>query len=126
MSTIEITSDNLDATLDKGGIVLLDFWAGWCAPCRTFAPTFEAAAQKHPDIIFGKVDTEAQQQLAREFEIRSIPTVAAFRDGIGVVVQPGVLVPLGLEALIAHVRGLDMEALRKKMDEEQVPSFDEE
>lgn len=121
MKPIEITAENLDQTLDKGGIVLLDFWASWCAPCRTFGPLFEAAAARHPDIVFGKVDTEAQTGIARDFEIRAIPTVAAFRDGVGVYMQPGALDAAGLDELIEHVRGLDMEKVRKQMEEEMPP-----
>lgn len=121
MKPIEITSQNLDATLDKGGIVLLDFWASWCAPCRSFAPIFEAAAARHPDIVFGKIDTEAQTDIARDFEVRAIPTIAAFREGLGIHMQPGALNADSLDELIAHVRGLDMEKVKKDMDEDVPP-----
>lgn len=115
MPTREITIDTLEPTIADHGIVLLDFWAAWCGPCRMFAPTFERAAEQHPDIAFGKVDTEDQQQLAADFRITSIPTLMAFRDGIRVFSQPGALPPEQLEQLIAGVRGLDMDDVRRQL-----------
>ena len=116
MTSRAITIDTLEPTIAEGGIVLLDFWAAWCGPCRMFAPTFERAAAQHPDIVFGKVDTEDQQQLAAAFRITSIPTLMAFRDGILVFSQPGALPPEQLEQLIAGVRGLDMDDVRRQLD----------
>ena len=109
MATQAITIENFNETV-KEGIVLLDFWASWCGPCRQFAPIYEAASEQHGDIVFGKVDTEDQQELAREFGITSIPTVMAFRDGVRVFSQPGAL-PKN------QVEGLDMDDVRRKIEE---------
>ncbi len=114
MATLEMTEQNFDSTVDRG-IVLIDWWAAWCGPCRAFAPTFEAASERHPDIVFGKVDTDAQRRLAGGFGIRAIPTLMAFRDGILVFAQPGVLPAPVLEELIGKVRALDMDAVRKEL-----------
>ena len=106
--TIEITKDNFKQTVEKGGMVVLDFWAQWCGPCRMFAPTFEAAAAANPDITFGKVNTDEQQELAGAFEIRSIPTLLIFRDKVMLYAQPGALPKAAFDDLISQVKALDM------------------
>ncbi len=118
MATQEITIDNLDSTIDNNDIVFLDFWAAWCGPCRMFGPVFEKAAETHSDIVFGKIDTEAQQELAAGFGIRSIPTLMAFRENILVFSQPGALNGSQLEQVIDAVKGLDMEDVRAKVAEQ--------
>lgn len=115
MATREITLETIETTINDSGIVLLDFWAAWCGPCRMFGPVFEKSSEEHPDIVFGKVDTEAQQQLAAGFRITSIPTLMAFRDGILVFSQPGALPAPQLEQVITAVEGLDMDDVRRQI-----------
>jgi thioredoxin 1 len=115
MSAIEITADNFEGTVTKDGIVLLDFWAEWCGPCKRFAPVFEAAAEKHPDITWGKIDTEAQQELAGALRITSIPTLMVFRDAVLVFRQAGALPAQALEQLVEQVRKLDMDEVKKEI-----------
>lgn len=115
MATVALTKDTFTDTIARDGIVLVDWWAGWCGPCRMFAPVFERASDNHPDIIFGKVDTEAEQDIAMAARISSIPTLMAFRDGILVFAQPGALPAAALEQVIKAVRELDMVEVRKQI-----------
>jgi thioredoxin 1 len=114
MALIDVTAENFEETI-KEGIVLLDWWASWCGPCRAFAPIFSAAADQHADITFGKIDTEEQEELAGAFGIRSIPTIMVFRDGVLLLSQPGMLPAETLDELIGQVRALDMDEVRREM-----------
>ncbi|MFT3945238.1 MAG: thioredoxin [Ancrocorticia sp.] len=116
MASIAVTAENFEDTV-KEGIVLLDFWASWCGPCRQFAPVFEKASETHTDVVFGKIDTEDQQELAGGFNVTAIPTIMAFRDGVRIFEQAGALPGPALEDLIRQIRGLDMDAVRAKIAE---------
>jgi len=115
MATVALTKDNFDQTIQENDTVFIDFWAEWCGPCRSFAPTYESTSEKYPDIVFGKVDTEDQPELAGAFGIRSIPTLMVFRDQIVLYAQPGAIPGNMLESLVTQVNELDMDQVRAQI-----------
>jgi thioredoxin 1 len=119
MATVDVTSENFNEIITQNDFVIVDFWAPWCGPCKGFAPVFEELSEKYPDIVFAKVNTEDQQQLAAEFQIRSIPTLMIFREQIILFSQPGALQGSQLEQVIDQAKGLDMDQVRKDIEEQQ-------
>jgi thioredoxin 1 len=120
MATIELTKENFEATINGNDTVLVDYWAPWCGPCRQFAPVFESMSESHPGVVFAKVNTEEEQEIAGHFQIRSIPTLMVFREQIVVFSQPGALPPAGLESIIEKVAALDMNEVRRQVVEQQL------
>ncbi|HTA21759.1 MAG TPA: thioredoxin [Polyangia bacterium] len=122
MATVTLTAQNFQEHVEKPGILLIDWWATWCGPCRAFAPIYEQAADKHADVVFGKIDTDAQQELAAAYEIRSIPTLMIFRDGVHVFARPGMMPGPALDDLVEKVKALDMAEVHRKVAEQEAES----
>jgi len=122
MATVELTNENFDDVVQGNGIVFVDFWASWCGPCKVFAPVYEVASDQHPEVVFAKVDTEAQSDFAGSFGIQSIPTLMIFREQILVFSQPGALPAQALEELITQAAALDMDEVRRQVEQQSVPS----
>lgn len=119
MATLPLTEESFEHTVTQDGIVLVDFWASWCGPCRMFAPVYEKASETHEDLTFASIDTEAEQMLAGALQISSIPTLMAFRDGILVFKQSGMVPAAGLDDIVRQLKALDMDAIRKEIEEER-------
>jgi thioredoxin 1 len=125
VAAVELTAASFEQTVNESPILLIDFWAPWCGPCKNFAPVFEAASARHPDAVFAKVNTDDEQELSAMFEIRSIPTLAIFRDQICVFAQPGAMPAPMLEEVIQKVKALDMNEVRRRIDEEEASGEEE-
>lgn len=119
MATLELTNENLRSTIDNNDIVLIDFWASWCGPCQSFAPVFEKASEQNPDMVFAKVNTEEQMELAAQFQVRSIPMLAIFKEQVLIFAQPGALPASALDQLIEQAKALDMDKVRAEIAEQQ-------
>ncbi len=119
MATVDLTKDTFEQTILENDLVLVDFWAGWCGPCKTFAPVYEKVSEQYPGAVFAKVDTEAELELSQYFQIRSIPTLMIFRDKIGIFSQPGALPEAALTSLIDQAQALDMDDVRRQIAEEE-------
>lgn len=119
MATVELTAKNFQENVEKPGILVIDWWATWCGPCRAFAPIYEKASDKFTDVVFGKIDTDAEQELAATFEIRSIPTLMVFRDQVLVFARPGMIPAAALEDLVEKVKALDMAEVHRKIAEQE-------
>jgi thioredoxin len=119
VATVEVTQENFNQVVSGNNMVIVDFWAPWCGPCRSFAPAYEAASEKHPDVVFAKVNTEEQQALAGYFQIRSIPTLMVFRDKIIIFAQPGALPAAALDQVIEKAKALDMDEVRREIAAEK-------
>ena len=124
MATVELTKDTFEDTVLSNDMVLVDFWAEWCGPCRFFAPVYEKVSEEYPDVVFAKVDTEAERELASYFNIRSIPTLMIFRDKIGIFSQPGALPEEALTDLIGQAQQLDMDEVRREIEEDDGQDLD--
>jgi len=126
MPTVTLTTQNFQEQVEKPGILVIDWWATWCGPCRAFAPIYEKASDKYTDVVFGKIDTDAEQELAAAFEIRSIPTLMVFRDQVLVFARPGMIPGAALEDLVDKVKALDMDDVRKKLAEQEAQAKQED
>jgi thioredoxin 1 len=126
MSTVSLTKDNFEQVVTGNDLVIIDFWAPWCGPCRAFAPTFDAASENHADVVFAKVNTDEEQEIAQAFSIRSIPTLMLFREKVVLFQEAGALPPSALEEVLAKAKALDMDDVRRQIDEEEQPTEGED